>query len=163
MNIRLFVAIALLCPVGTGIAQSLSPALTFEVATIKPRTGDRPSPGSSSPDRFSEPDTTLRELVEYAYDVTPLQVLGGPDWMTTRRLAIDAKATGSSTIFFVPFSPSTSTGTISSFQIPFSNAVKYFSCDCNCKCNKSNATSNRIFVCGRKRKNGNGKSAAGWL
>ena len=94
MNIRLFVAIALLCPVGTGIAQSLSPALTFEVATIKPRTGDRPSPGSSSPDRFSEPDTTLRELVEYAYDVTPLQVLGGPDWMTTRRFAIDAKATG---------------------------------------------------------------------
>ena len=98
MNIRVLVVVALLCNVGSGVAQSVSPTLTFEVATIKPQTGElSQSRRSSSPDRFTEPDTTLRELVEYAYELTPLQVLGGPDWMATRRFAIDAKATGTPT------------------------------------------------------------------
>ena len=98
MNIRVLVVVALLCNVGSGVAQSVSPTLTFEVATIKPQTGELfQSRRSLSPDRFTEPDTTLRELVEYAYELTPLQVLGGPDWMATRRFAIDAKATGTPT------------------------------------------------------------------
>jgi uncharacterized protein (TIGR03435 family) len=94
---RVLVVIAVLCHVGIGVAQSVSPTLTFEVATIKPQTGERQSRRSSSPDRFTDPDTTLRELVEYAYELTPLQVLGGPDWMATRRFVIDAKATGTPT------------------------------------------------------------------
>ena len=67
---------------------------TFEVATIKPQTGPRPPRGVSSPDRFVNQDTTLRGLVEYAYELTPLQVVGGPEWMAASRFAVDAKATG---------------------------------------------------------------------
>ena len=97
MNVPVLAVSALLCNLGIGVAQSVSPTLTLEVASIKPQTGERQSRRASSPDRFTDPDTTLRELVEYAYELTPLQVLGGPDWMATRRFAIDAKATGTPT------------------------------------------------------------------
>ena len=66
----------------------------FEVATIKPQTGPRPPRAASSPDRFTNPDTTLRNLIEYAYELTDAQVVGGPEWMASRRFAVDAKARG---------------------------------------------------------------------
>src|SRR4051812_22398186 len=92
MRFLAIVAIAILCNVGIGVAQSVSPTLTFEAATIKPQTADLFQPGrSSSPDRFTDPNTSLRELVEWAFELTPLQVLGGPNWMAARRFAIDAK------------------------------------------------------------------------
>lgn len=70
------------------------PAPAFEVATIKPVTGPRPPRGVSSPNRFTNTDTTLRSLIEYAYELTPAQVVGGPQWVDTNRYAIDARATG---------------------------------------------------------------------
>jgi uncharacterized protein (TIGR03435 family) len=66
----------------------------FEVATIKPQTDPRPPRGASSPDRFNNPDATLRGLIEYAYELTDAQIVGGPDWTGSRRFAIDAKAVG---------------------------------------------------------------------
>jgi uncharacterized protein (TIGR03435 family) len=66
----------------------------FEVATIKPQLDADPPRGVSSPDRFTDPNTTLRRLIEYAYEVTEAQVIGGPDWIASRRFAIDAKAAG---------------------------------------------------------------------
>jgi uncharacterized protein (TIGR03435 family) len=74
-------------------AQEPSPP-AFEVATIKPQTDPRPPRGASSPDRFVNVDTTLRGLVEYAYELTPLQVVGGPEWTASSRFAVDAKASG---------------------------------------------------------------------
>ena len=97
MILAVLVVAALLCDLGISAAQSVSPTLRFEVASIKPQTGERQSRRASSPDRFTNPDTTLRELVEYAYELTPLQVVGGPEWMATRRFAVDAKATGTPT------------------------------------------------------------------
>ena len=67
---------------------------TFEVATIKPQTDPRPPRGVSSADRFIDPNTTLRGLVEYAYELTPPQVVGGPEWMASSRFAVEGKASG---------------------------------------------------------------------
>ena len=66
----------------------------FEVATIKPQTDPRPPRGVSSPDRFVNLNATLRGLVEYAYELTETQIFGGPEWIASRRFAIDAKAAG---------------------------------------------------------------------
>lgn len=70
------------------------PAPAFEAASIKPQTDPRPPRGVSSPDRFVDPDTTLRALIEDAYELAPGQLLGGPEWLSSRRFAIEAKATG---------------------------------------------------------------------
>lgn len=67
---------------------------TFEVASIKPQTDlDQPR-GASSPDRFIDPDATLRGLIEYGYELTATQIVGGPEWVASRRFAVDAKAAG---------------------------------------------------------------------
>jgi uncharacterized protein (TIGR03435 family) len=70
------------------------PAPAFEVASIKPQADPRPPRGVSSPDRFVDPDTTLRSLIEDAYELAPGQLVGGPEWIASRRFAIEAKTTG---------------------------------------------------------------------
>jgi len=41
--------------------------------------------------RFARAAATLRQLVQYAYDVQPSQVTGGPAWVSTSRFQIDAR------------------------------------------------------------------------
>ena len=81
-------------PATIGLKAQGSSSPTFEVATIKPWTGLRPPRGASSPDRFVSLDQTLRGLVEYAYELTPQQVVGGPEWMASSRFAVEGKASG---------------------------------------------------------------------
>jgi uncharacterized protein (TIGR03435 family) len=90
------VALLWLVNVSSDAAEQSTPQVVpaFEVATIKPQTGPRPPRGASSPDRFTNPDTTLRNLIEYAYELTDAQVAGGPEWIASRRFAVDAKAVG---------------------------------------------------------------------
>src|SRR5687767_1771949 len=92
----LIVALLWLMNVSSDAAEQSTPQAVpaFEVATIRPQTGPRPPRGVSSPDRFTNPDTTLRNLIEYAYELTDAQVVGGPEWMASRRFAVDAKAAG---------------------------------------------------------------------
>jgi uncharacterized protein (TIGR03435 family) len=67
----------------------------FEVVSIKPRIGDAPiRGGASGPDRFEWPDAELMLLIRYAYDLFPFQVAGGPDWITSKRWEVSAKAPG---------------------------------------------------------------------
>ena len=73
-------------------AQGPSSIETFEVASIKPRTGERAGPVPSSPDRFIRPDATLGELIRYAYDLQEFQIEGGPGWLTSSRFDVNAKA-----------------------------------------------------------------------
>jgi uncharacterized protein (TIGR03435 family) len=80
-------------PAASLFAQGSTPA-TFEVVSIRPQTAPRPPRGVSAPDRFTDADTTLRDLIEYAYDLTPAQVVGGPEWIASSRFAVDAKAAG---------------------------------------------------------------------
>jgi uncharacterized protein (TIGR03435 family) len=73
-------------------AQDALPA--FEVASIKPRAGEPGGNSSSSPDRFNDSDATLAALIRYAFDVEDFQVIGGPDWVRSRRFDVSAKAPG---------------------------------------------------------------------
>ena len=57
--------------------------LAFDVVSIRPLAGVARArmPGArQSQGRFARAAATLRQLVQYAYDVQPLQVMGGPGW-----------------------------------------------------------------------------------
>ena len=41
--------------------------------------------------RFTRGAATVRQLIQYAYDVQPSQVTGGPAWASTSRFQIDAR------------------------------------------------------------------------
>lgn len=43
-----------------------------------------PPRGVSSPDRFVNPNATLRGLIRYAYELTDSQIVGGPEWIASR-------------------------------------------------------------------------------
>lgn len=85
--------LALLIPVGL-FGQSGSAPLSFEVASIKPSTGDahqiaiQMQPGGNL--RVS--GATLKMLITIAYDVRDFQVSGGPGWISTDRFDITAKS-----------------------------------------------------------------------
>lgn len=68
--------------------------LTFDVVSIKSLNGvARPRmPGArQSQGRFARAAATLRQLLQYAYDIQPSQVTGGPGWVSTSRFQIDAR------------------------------------------------------------------------
>ena len=68
--------------------------LAFDVVSIKSLDGIARSrlPGSrQSLGRFARAATTVRQLVQYAYDLQPLQVTGGPAWVSTSRFQVDAR------------------------------------------------------------------------
>src|SRR5262245_58011496 len=74
--------------------------LAFDVVSIKSVDGiARPRmPGArQSQGRFARAAATLRQLVQYAYDVQPLQVTGGPAWVSTSRFQVDARTQGTTT------------------------------------------------------------------
>jgi uncharacterized protein (TIGR03435 family) len=66
--------------------------LVFEVASIKEVRDRAPSPGRVSPDRFVRRNTTLADLLVFAYQLTPLQVENIPTSVATKRFNVDAKA-----------------------------------------------------------------------
>ena len=76
------------------IAQA--PPQSFEVVSIKPRVTEPPlgGAGGTPPDRFERPDTTLVLLIRYAHDLFDFQVVGGPDWVRSKRWEVSAKAPG---------------------------------------------------------------------
>jgi uncharacterized protein (TIGR03435 family) len=68
--------------------------LAFDVVSIKSLAGIARArmPGArQSQGRFARAAVTLRELIQYAYDVQPLQVTGGPAWVSTSRFQVDAR------------------------------------------------------------------------
>jgi uncharacterized protein (TIGR03435 family) len=68
---------------------------SFEVATIKPSKPDEPGKAFLvRGNRFTTVNTTLSELMSFAYGVHPKQVIGAPDWAATAKFDIDAKPDG---------------------------------------------------------------------
>lgn len=65
----------------------------FEVATVKPNRTDRAG-GSLvlPPGRFTATNVSLKILITNAYQLSFFQVVGGPDWTSTERFDIAAKA-----------------------------------------------------------------------
>jgi uncharacterized protein (TIGR03435 family) len=70
--------------------------LTFEVVSIKPSAPEvdgmymRPQPGG-----LRLEGATLKNLVEYAYDVRGFAISGGPAWVNSDRFDVDARVGGS--------------------------------------------------------------------
>lgn len=64
---------------------------SFEVATIKPNPGSNPGQGFGVRGRtFSTLNTSLEDLIVFAYDVHAKQVLNGPDWIDKDKYDITA-------------------------------------------------------------------------
>ena len=84
----------------TGIAglalQAQPPA--FDVASVK--MSDAGTQGNQTqwdPGRLAVRGASLKQLLQWAYRVTPLQIAGGPGWLESKRFDIEAKADGSHT------------------------------------------------------------------
>jgi uncharacterized protein (TIGR03435 family) len=69
--------------------------LVFDVATIKPSDpetrGQSILVGRGGSNLFTTTNTTLNDLITFAYDVHLRQVAGGPSWMESERFDITAK------------------------------------------------------------------------
>jgi uncharacterized protein (TIGR03435 family) len=72
-------------------AQVVTVPLEFEVTSVKPRVGMLTIGGSSAGTRFHRPDINLRQLIQFAYDLPPFRVVGGPKWIETERWEIDGR------------------------------------------------------------------------
>jgi uncharacterized protein (TIGR03435 family) len=76
--------------------QPVSPNLAFEVASVKPNNSGenfisfRNQPGG----RFTASNAPLRELIRFAYQLQNFQIVGAPDWASSQRFDIVAKAEG---------------------------------------------------------------------
>lgn len=90
MKISLLTALAIACSAIS--AQSSAPALSFEVASIHTSEPGQPIANfHTSPGVFTVRNVTLRNCIEWAYSVKPLQ-LTGPDWLSDVRFDITARA-----------------------------------------------------------------------
>jgi uncharacterized protein (TIGR03435 family) len=68
---------------------------SFEVATIKPSKPDAPGKGFRVMGRrFTTLNTSLSDLISFAYGVHNKQVIGAPDWAATDKFDIDAVPDG---------------------------------------------------------------------
>jgi len=65
----------------------------FEVATIKPSNPDQPGWGINvnASGMFTTRNTTLSDLVKFAYDIHPKQVVGAPKWFDSDKFDLTAK------------------------------------------------------------------------
>jgi uncharacterized protein (TIGR03435 family) len=65
---------------------------SFEVATIKPSKPDEPGKAFMvRGDRFTTVNTTLSDLIKFAYDIQDKQVLNSPTWFNTDKFDIAAQ------------------------------------------------------------------------
>src|SRR5687767_14395582 len=71
-------------------------APSFEVASIKPNknTSDRQLSRIDPGGAFRATRTSLRVLIQMAYEMEARQLIGGPSWMRTEHFDIVARATG---------------------------------------------------------------------
>ena len=77
----------------TPMAANADPA--FEVATIKPSNPDAPGKGFTVRGRqFATFNTTLNDLITFAYGLHAKQIEGGPDWLSKDKYDITAKPDG---------------------------------------------------------------------
>jgi uncharacterized protein (TIGR03435 family) len=91
-NVTTVVAALLIAIAPNARAQSSRPQ--FEVASIKPNNSGSSSSRSSSDGTsgyFRGANVTVRSLIVSGYRLFDLQVVGGPDWITTARFDIEAK------------------------------------------------------------------------
>ena len=74
-------------------AQSTGPEQKFDVISVKPNLSAKFMFGirDSTPGKFSTTNTSVRDLLEEAYDVKEAQIDGAPAWVATDKFDVDAK------------------------------------------------------------------------
>jgi uncharacterized protein (TIGR03435 family) len=78
----------------------IPPDLRFEVASLKPSTGEgrgggiRPAPGGQ---RYEATNCPIKLMIQVAYRVKADQIVGGPAWLDSDRFDMEAKAEKPST------------------------------------------------------------------
>lgn len=68
--------------------------LAFDVVSIRSlasSTRARMRGAQQSHGRFARASATVRQLIQYGYDMQPSQVSGGPAWVSTSRFQVDAR------------------------------------------------------------------------
>lgn len=75
------------------VAQSTAPPLPAIVSITPSHTAPRVRRDPSLTDRFDWFDVTLTMLIRDAYDLFDSQVVGGPEWMNSKRWDVSANAT----------------------------------------------------------------------
>lgn len=94
LNSLLLAATALLLPALLAQQSGAAEPLVYEVASIKPADPDARgvrimlTPGGG----FKADNVRLRQLIEFAYNVQPFQIEGGPKWMNQEAYNVEAKA-----------------------------------------------------------------------
>ena len=82
---------AVAAPVTLGLLHAQD-TLKFDVASIKPSDPDaRGMHMNTIPGGLDANNVSLRNLIEFAYDVRSFQISGGPSWLATERFVIAAK------------------------------------------------------------------------
>jgi uncharacterized protein (TIGR03435 family) len=77
---------------GTAFGQASTARPAFEVASVKPnKSGERRSGMRPYPERLTATNSTLKQLILYAYHLQGYQV-AGPGWIGTERYDVAAKA-----------------------------------------------------------------------
>jgi type II secretory ATPase GspE/PulE/Tfp pilus assembly ATPase PilB-like protein len=67
----------------------------FEVATIKPSNPDRPGKAFTVTGRqFATINTTLSDMITFAYGIHAKQITGGPSWVETEKYDLSAQPDG---------------------------------------------------------------------
>jgi uncharacterized protein (TIGR03435 family) len=93
MMARLFAALVLGLLASRAEGQTSGELPAFEVVSIKPRAPDTPSGNiPNAPDRFVRPNVSVSQLMEYAFEVRPFQIIGGPGSMRSDRYEVAATA-----------------------------------------------------------------------
>jgi uncharacterized protein (TIGR03435 family) len=91
----LLVAVALATPLPNGAQSRSDPRLAFDVASIKPHLVS-PGPFRSTthvdPEGIRYSNVTLKDAIAQAYSVASYQITGGPEWLSSERYDIAAKA-----------------------------------------------------------------------
>ena len=90
MNLRLLVLVALLVATATLDAQR-GQNKTFDVVSVKPQSR-LAGGGSWSGTRYYEPGTTLRRVIQFAYDLPRMRIEGEPNWSDSDFWEIEAKS-----------------------------------------------------------------------
>ena len=91
---RVMMSLAILSALtDAGVAQQLSSMPSFEAASVKPSiTNSSGWSVSYTPDSLHATNATLSSLIQSAYAVRPDRLVGGPNWVRTRRFDVSAKA-----------------------------------------------------------------------
>lgn len=63
----------------------------FEVATVKPSKSAGVSLRLSPSGLFETTGTSLRDLIKFAYDLHPREIIGGPSWLETEKYDVTGK------------------------------------------------------------------------